>query len=117
MASYIEITTSFISTKVTDRSVAATCTLGSSFQGTGLSAGAFGLVGISAVVPASLASLPVRDERNERPIQAPGAAVAKGRAQAHAFAATGAGAEKQTKHYQHHTMWAFRGLEPWSDPA
>lgn len=117
MASYIEITTSFISTKVTDRSVAATCTLGSSFQGTGLSAGASGLVGISAVVPASLASLPVRDERNERPIQAPGAAVAKGRAQAHAFAATGAGAEKQTKHYQHHTMWAFRGPEPWSDPA
>ncbi|GAA2456275.1 hypothetical protein ACFPFX_23125 [Streptomyces mauvecolor] len=117
MASYIEITTSFISTKVTDRSVAATCTLGSSFQGTGLSAGASGLVGISAVVPASLASLPVRDERNERPIQAPGAAVAKGRAQAHAFAATGAGAEKQTKQYQHHMMWAFRGLEPWSDPA
>ena len=117
MASYIEITTSFISTKVTDRSVAATCTLGSSFQGTGLSIGASGLVGISAVVPASLASLPVRDERNERPIQAPGAAVAKGRAQAHAFAATGAGAEKQTKRYQHHTMWAFRGLEPWSDPA
>ncbi|MGW2814955.1 hypothetical protein [Streptomyces sp. NPDC001415] len=117
MASYIEITTSFISTKVTDRSVAATCTLGSSLQGTGLSTGASGLVGISAVVPASLASLPVRDERNERPIQAPGAAVAKGRAQAHAFAATGAGAEKQTKHYQHHTMWAFRGLEPWSDPA
>ncbi|MFJ8308673.1 MULTISPECIES: hypothetical protein [unclassified Streptomyces] len=117
MASYIEINTSFISTKVTDRSVVATCTLGSSFQGTGLSTGVSGLLGLSAVIPAALASLPVRDERNERPIEAPGAAVAKGRAQAHAFAATGAGAEKQTKQYQHHTMWAFRGLEPWSDPA
>ncbi|MCT9090996.1 hypothetical protein N4G70_19340 [Streptomyces sp. ASQP_92] len=117
MASFIKIDTSFISTKVTDRSVAATCTLGSSFQGTGLSTGVSGLLGLSAVMPASLASFPVRDERNERPIQAPGAAVAKGRAQAHALAATGAGAEKQTKKYQHHTMWAFRGLEPWSDPA
>lgn len=117
MASYIEFIPSFISTKVTDRSVTATCTLGSSLQGTGLFAGVSGLVGASAVVPASLSSLPVRDERNERPIQAPEAAVAKGRAKAHAFAAAGAGAEKQTKKYQHHMMWAFRGLEPWSDPA
>ncbi|MFG2717553.1 hypothetical protein ACGFW5_04465 [Streptomyces sp. NPDC048416] len=117
MASYIETKTSYISTKVTDRSVVATRTLGSSFQGTGLTTGVSGLLGLCVAAPASLASLPVRDERNERPIQASAAAVAKGRAQAHAFAATGAGAEKQTKQYQHHTMWAFRGLEPWSDPA
>ncbi|MER0448141.1 hypothetical protein ACFYM2_24320 [Streptomyces sp. NPDC006711] len=117
MASYIKTDTSFITTKVTVRSVVATCTLGSSFQGTGMSTGVFGLLGLSAPVPAPMASLPVRDERNERPISASAAAVAKGRAKAHAFAAAGAGAGQQTKQYQHHTMWAFRGLEPWSDPA
>ncbi|MCP3821562.1 hypothetical protein NLX86_26760 [Streptomyces sp. A3M-1-3] len=94
-------------TKMTDRSVVATCPLGSSLRGTGLS-------GISAVSPVALASLPVR-ERNERPTQAPEAAVAAAQARAYAFAAAGAGSKKQTT--QHHTMWAFRGLEPWSDPA
>ncbi|MFD4759920.1 hypothetical protein ACFWOJ_13825 [Streptomyces sp. NPDC058439] len=103
--------------KVTDLSVVSACSLGlacsseSSLRGTGMS-------GISAVSPLSLASLPVR-ERNERPTQAPAAVGAKGQAQAYAFAAVGAGAEsgakKQMTH--HHTMWAFRGPEPWSDPA
>jgi len=36
-------------------------------------------------------------------------------AQAYAFTAAGAGSRKQTT--QHHLMWAFRGPEPWSDPA
>ncbi|MFJ6936827.1 hypothetical protein [Streptomyces sp. NPDC101132] len=110
--------TSFMTfTKMTDRSVAASCLLGStqlvSFipaaQGTGLSAAFVG-------GPAALATLPVRErnERSERPTQAP-AAVAVAQADAYAFAATGAGSLKQTT--QHHTMWAFRGLEPWSDPA
>ncbi|MFJ5551954.1 hypothetical protein [Streptomyces sp. NPDC093225] len=103
-------------TKMTDRSVAASSCLRDSklvaftsgFQGTGLSA-------ISAISPVSPATLPVREriEGNERPTQAPAAVVAQ--AQAYAFAATGAGHPKQTT--QHHTMWAFRGLEPWSDPA
>jgi hypothetical protein len=93
--------------KMTDRSVVATCPLGSALRGTGLS-------GISAVSPASLASLPVR-EGNERPTKAPEAAVANVQAQAYAFAAAGAGAKTQTT--QHHLMWAFRGLEPWSDPV
>lgn len=103
--------------KMTDLSVVSACSLGlarssaSSLRGTGMS-------GVSAVSPLFLAGLPVR-ERNERPTQAPAAAVAKGQAQAYAFAAVGAGAEagakKQTTH--HHTMWAFRGPEPWSDPA
>ncbi|MEU0431308.1 hypothetical protein ABZ153_06590 [Streptomyces sp. NPDC006290] len=107
----ISINTSFINTvKVTDRSVVvSTCMLGVSNLGTGLS-------GIPAVRPTSsvsLAGLPV-SERNERPTQALEAAVG---AQAHvyAFAAAGAGSLKQTQ--QHHTMWAFRGPEPWSDPA
>ncbi|MFF9346092.1 hypothetical protein [Streptomyces sp. NPDC014734] len=109
---------SIIQTKsMTDLSVVSACSLGlacsseSSLRGTGLS-------GVSAARPLSLASFPVR-ERNERPAQAPAAAVAKGQAQAYAFAAVGAGAEagakKQMTH--HHTMWAFRGPEPWSDPA
>ncbi|MGW1543202.1 hypothetical protein ACWCPM_23680 [Streptomyces sp. NPDC002309] len=95
--------------KMTDRSVASLCMLGISNPGTGLS-------GIRAVRPASslsLAGLPVR-ERDERPTKALEAAVV---AQAHAYAltATGAGFRKQTT--QHHQMWAFRGPEPWSDPA
>ena len=100
---------SIITAKMTDRSVVSTCLLGVSNLGTGLS-------GIPAVRPASsvsLAGLPIR-ERNERPIQALEAAVVAG-AHAYAFAAAGAGSLKQTQ--QHHTMWAFRGPEPWSDPA
>jgi len=92
--------------KMTDRSVVSTCLLGFSNLGTGLS-------GIAAVRPASsvsLLTLPVR-ERNERPMKALEAVGAQ--AKAYAFAATGAGSGKQT----HHTMWAFRGPDPWSDPA
>ncbi|MFJ6794505.1 hypothetical protein [Streptomyces sp. NPDC091268] len=106
-------------TKMTDRSVDASCTLGSSallpFLGTGLSP-------ISVDSPA-LTAAPVAlivSERNERPAQAP-VAVLAAEAQAHGAygfaAAAGAGSQKQTKKQQHHLMWAFRGLEPWSDPA
>ncbi|MEV6999263.1 hypothetical protein AB0N62_16440 [Streptomyces sp. NPDC093982] len=107
----ISINTSSISSvKMTDPSVVASlCMLGASNQGTGLS-------GIHAARPASvlsLAGLPVR-EGNERPTKALEAAVVA-RAKAYAFTATGAGFRKQTK--QHHLMWAFRGPEPWSDPA
>ncbi|MER5438887.1 hypothetical protein [Streptomyces sp. NPDC002790] len=106
----ISINASSISTvKMTDRSVVASCLLGFSNLGTGLS-------GVSATRPESgmsLAGLPIR-ERNERPTKAP-EAVATAQAQAYAFAAAGAGFRKQTK--QHHTMWAFRGPDPWSDPA
>jgi hypothetical protein len=108
----ISINASYISTaKMTDRSVVASlCMLGASDHGTGLS-------GIPAVRPASslsLAGLPVR-ERNERPTKALEAAVVA-EAQAYAFTATGAGFRKQQT-TQHHLMWAFRGPEPWSDPA
>ncbi|MGW0881115.1 hypothetical protein [Streptomyces sp. NPDC002671] len=105
----ISINISTISTaKLTDRSTVSTCMLGASNQGTGLS-------GIRAVRPASslsLAGLPVR-EGNERPTKALEAV--KEQAHAYAFAAAGAGFRKQTT--QHHQMWAFRGPEPWSDPA
>ncbi|GAA3296716.1 hypothetical protein [Streptomyces cinereospinus] len=107
MISIKKSTTSIV--KLTDRSVASVCMLGVSNPGTGLS-------GIRAVRPASLlslAALPVR-ERDERPTQALEAAV-KAQAHAYAFTATGAGFRKQTT--QHHLMWAFRGPEPWSDPA
>ncbi|WP_079168220.1 hypothetical protein [Streptomyces colonosanans] len=101
-------TSSTCTVKMTDRSVVSTCMLGVSNLGTGLS-------GIRAVRPASslsLAGLPIR-ERNERPTKALEAVAAQ--AQAYAFAAAGAGFRKQAT--QHHLMWAFRGPEPWSDPA
>ncbi|MDT0611722.1 hypothetical protein [Streptomyces lancefieldiae] len=97
-------------TKVTDRSAVSLCMLGVSNPGTGLS-------GIRAVRPAAAsvapAGLPVRG-RNERPTKALEAAVAA-QAKAYAFTAPSAGFRKQTT--QHHLMWAFRGPEPWSDPA
>ncbi|MER6079566.1 hypothetical protein ACFY6U_41295 [Streptomyces sp. NPDC013157] len=105
----ISIKTSIISAaKMTDLSAVSVCMLGVSNLGTGLS-------GIPAVRPASsvsLAGLPVR-ERNERPTKALEAVAAQ--AKAYAFTAAGAGSRKQTT--QHHLMWAFRGPEPWSDPA
>ncbi|TLS39716.1 hypothetical protein FE633_45440 [Streptomyces montanus] len=92
--------------KMTDRSVVSTCLLGFSNQGTGV----FGIPAVRPASAVSLAGLLVR-ERNERPTQALEAVEAQ--AHAYAFAAAGAGSRKQT----HHTMWAFRGPEPWSDPA
>ncbi|MFG3494979.1 hypothetical protein [Streptomyces sp. NPDC047928] len=112
----ISINTSFVSTaKMTDRSVVSACT-----RGLGISGSAFigsGIPGFAAVRPASLlAALPAL-ERNERPAKALEAGVAAAEAQAYAFAATGAETKTKTQQHQHHTMWAFRGLEPWSDPA
>ncbi|MCG7204581.1 hypothetical protein MB828_12200 [Streptomyces arenae] len=105
----ISIETNISAAKMTDLSAVSLCMLGVSNLGTGLS-------GISAVRPAStvvsLAGLPVR-ERDERPTEALEAVVAG--ANAYAFTAAGAGSRKQTK--QHDLMWAFRGPEPWSDPA
>ncbi|MER6539252.1 hypothetical protein ABT215_36845 [Streptomyces sp900105755] len=103
----ISIETNISAAKMTDLSAVSVCMLGVSYLGTGLS-------GIPAVRPASsvsLAGLPVR-ERNERPTKALEAVAAQ--AHAYAFTAAGAGSRKQT---QHHLMWAFRGPEPWSDPA
>ncbi|MFF9911787.1 hypothetical protein [Streptomyces sp. NPDC013457] len=123
MISNINSTTvSFVSTdKMTDRSVVSACSLGlsgsafigSGLPGTGMSGA--GLAGAASLRPAAdLAGLPVK-ERNERPTKALEAGVAAVKATAYGFAATGAETKQQTT--QHHTMWAFRGLEPWSDPA
>jgi hypothetical protein len=118
-------------TKKTDRPVIATCPLGISMRATGLSM-------TSSLLPV----LPVR-ERSERPTQAPAVAASAAQAQAYAFAAAanGAGAgtaegtnaadghalnglvftgqarNGQQKTQQHGSEWAFRGLQPWSDPA
>ncbi|MFH9210500.1 hypothetical protein [Streptomyces globisporus] len=104
--------------KMTDLSVVSACSLGLT-RSAAASLHATGLSGISAARPLAPASLPVTRERNERPIEAPAAAVVKAaqaQAQAYAFAAAGAGVKTQTQ-MKHHTMWAFRGPEPWSDPA
>jgi hypothetical protein len=99
---------SSISQKMSDRPVASLSISGVSGHGTGLS----GILAGRPASCASLAGLPVR-ERNERPTKALEAVAAQ--AQAYAFTAAGAGSRKQTT--QHHLMWAFRGPEPWSDPA
>ncbi|MEV0275363.1 hypothetical protein AB0I22_03125 [Streptomyces sp. NPDC050610] len=97
-----------IITKLTDRPVVAFCPSGSSLAS--LSA-----TGLSGVVES-------RFTERERPTQAQ--AVVAAAAQAGAFASAeslkGAGYvnslnDPKTQH-QHH-MWAYRGLEPWRDPA
>lgn len=113
--------TSFINFQsVADRSaVVSACSLGFSASllaanGSGIDMGTGmpgGLVGAPAT---SVAGLPVlRLERAERPTKALEAGLAQ--AQVYAFAA--ASAVTTPKQTQHHTKWAFRGLEPWSDPA
>lgn len=114
---------------LTDRPVVAASPLGVSLPATGL----------LACTAAPLPVLPVR-ERSERPTMA-SAVAAKSQARvAYAFAAAngagiakgafagngaiiaisaiveGARIEQQQKKTQH-GMWAFRGPEPWSDPA
>ncbi|QKW09021.1 hypothetical protein HUT18_24195 [Streptomyces sp. NA04227] len=96
--------------KTVDCSVVSSSLLGFSNLGTGLSGMSAGF----AVSGVELSGLGSR-ERAERPTQAPGA-VAVAAIQAYAPAAAGAGNPKQEL-TQHHTMWAFRGLKPWSDPT
>lgn len=122
ISNIISTNVSFVSTdKMTDRSVVSACSLGlsgsafigSGLPGTGLSGA--GMARAASLRPAAdLAGLPVM-ERDERPTKALEAGVAAVKATAYGFAATGAETKQQTT--QHHTMWAFRGLEPWSDPA
>lgn len=119
--------------KMTDRSVVSACSLGfsvatsvasvapvsfasSALLGSGLSGA--GLLGSGVAVLGMPGLLADRPERNERPTKALEAGVVgKAQAPAYGFAATGAGFEQIQQTTQHHTMWAFRGLEPWSDPA
>jgi hypothetical protein len=115
--------------KVTDRSVIATCPLGISMSATGLSASSE----LRLVMPERV--------RSERPTKAHAVAAAAAQAQSYAFAAAtngaGAGTAKGAnangqallaqalnaqahngqQKTQHGSKWAFRGLEPWSDPA
>ncbi|MER8046537.1 hypothetical protein [Streptomyces sp. NPDC094032] len=110
---------------MTDHSVVSACALGftadvsvssvasasfatSALLGSGLSGAGMPVLGM----PGLLADRP---ERNERPTKALEAGVGKAQATAYGIAATSAGKKQQTT--QHHTMWAFRGLEPWSDPV
>ncbi|WP_219092034.1 hypothetical protein [Streptomyces sp. JJ38] len=98
MNGIFEITPGNTNALTTARSVVATCSLGGSLLATGLSGVRVG---------------------DERPTKA-SAAVAGARATAHAFTAAVAGAgerRQKTLYIKHHTMWAFRGPEPWRDPA
>ncbi len=116
MASIIEITklTSVATTTEAGRPAIASCLLGTgvslSLTSTLRVTGVFGAARVSGVV-------------SERPTQAPVAEAAQ--AFGYASAANGAGLQNQdpgangdtTALTQHHKMWAFRGLEPWRDPA
>lgn len=114
----ISINSNFVSTaKMTDRSVASACSSEVLLSGLLASDGfPFVATGLSGVRAGRInpVALPVTGG-NERPSKALAAEVAAAEAKAYALAAAGAETKKQTK--QHHTMWAFRGPEPWSDPA
>ncbi|SCK31869.1 hypothetical protein [Streptomyces sp. WMMB 322] len=84
-------------TKMTDRSVVASCLLGSRIDGTGL----------SRVVPGA----------GKRPATAPEVAAAVAKAVAYAFALAAVRVGNGSQKTKHNPMWAFRGLEPWRDPA
>ncbi|KAA6214135.1 hypothetical protein CP973_33930 [Streptomyces albofaciens JCM 4342] len=108
---------SFMKTqKVTDRPVVATCTLGASLLGTGLSG--FGrLSGFEVSRAASSAFLP-EAKRDERPTQVPAVAAVAPAANAHAFAGAATNGAESRKQYQtQQDTWAHRGHEPWRDPA
>lgn len=98
-----------ITTEPTGREVLASCLSGTRLSGTR----AFGF---AAARPAALAVLSIRERAGERPTQAP-AVVAAAQADAYAFTGAANGAGNGQKQAKHHTMWAFRGLEPWRDPA
>ncbi|MFI9050353.1 hypothetical protein [Streptomyces sp. NPDC053427] len=101
--------------KMTDLSVVATCTLGSSLLGTGLSG--FGrLSGTEVARPETLTVLTL-SERAARPTEAPAVAAAAAEANAFAFEAAANGAGSRKQYQTQHEMWAYRGLEPWRDPA
>lgn len=82
-----------------EQPVVASCLPASDLRGTGLSGA--GLLGNERI-------------GSDRPTKAP-AAAAQASAYALGFPANGAGVGRQQK--QHFTMWAFRGHEPWRDPA
>ncbi|MFI1969276.1 hypothetical protein BLA24_25105 [Streptomyces cinnamoneus] len=94
---------SFIaSNKMTDRQVGSASMLGFSaaaFQGTGL--------------PGAMSSF--LEERPTKASAVKAAAVAQAKPYALAAATNGAGS--LNAQHQLHTTWAFRGLEPWRDPA
>lgn len=100
---------SIINTPTTDRSAVSTCLLGSRLRGTGLSG-----AGLVDAVSFGIACGGVTERLgDERPTTAP-AVAAEAAAYAFGTAANGAGAGSEKKQ---HLMWAFRGHEPWRDPA
>lgn len=99
----------FGTAKATDHAVASLRLLDASDRGTGLS----GVLGMRPGSSLPFAGFATR-ERIERPTTALAAVAVQ--AQAYALTATGAVTRMQTTQ-QHSLMWAFRGPQPWSDPA
>jgi hypothetical protein len=84
-------------TTMTDRSVVSACLLGSRSEATGLSR-----------------VLPGVDRRPATALGVTAPAQVPAYAPAFVFAEAGEGGSQNK---QHNPMWAFRGLEPWRDPA
>ncbi|WP_079132248.1 hypothetical protein [Streptomyces nanshensis] len=84
-------------TEMTENPVVASCLLASRNTGTA----------VSPVIPGA----------GERPATALEVAAAVAQAAAFAFAVAAAGAGDGSQKTKHNPMWAFRGLEPWRDPA
>ncbi|MCI0383976.1 hypothetical protein [Streptomyces sp. CNQ085] len=102
-------TITMITAEQTGREVLASSLLGSRLSG-------IRVLGVATACPASLSALPIHERAGERPAQAP-AVVAAAQADACAFTGAANGAGNGREQAKHHTMWAFRGLEPWRDPA
>ncbi|NJP42417.1 hypothetical protein [Actinacidiphila epipremni] len=115
------MSTQILITKLTGRPVAAPCSLG-------MPMAASGLLLADALLPVLATGA-----RSERPTEASAvAAAAKTKAHAFGFAAAAAngagnrnaagaegayGSANGQQKTQQYGKWAFRGLEPWSDPA
>lgn len=108
--------------KLTDRSVVAACSGGSRFRTTGLPVASFGVgfTGLSTVCgderPTKASAAARAVAADVRPYAALEAAVDAGKG----LVGTASQMDSATQKHQtiqHHTMWAFRGPEPWRDPA
>lgn len=90
--------TDFIdTTEMTDRSAVVSCLLNSRLNGPGVSRVVLG--------------------GGKRPVKAPEVTAAAAQAATYAFASAAEGAGETSQKTKHNLMWAFRGLEPWRDPA
>ncbi|MFI7272540.1 hypothetical protein [Streptomyces sp. NPDC049879] len=99
-------------TKLAGRPLAAPVVSGGVVRVTG--------TGVSAAARAQLSVPAFGESVSERPTSAPATAVMTAGSDLPTYVTAGVGAGHQIfgqQKTQLHTMWALRGLDPWSDPA